>query len=64
MVNVVYDKRIWRIRLDMDNSECPHLFFPANIHGCGISEHSEGECKLELCPNRICNVVENKDRRK
>ena len=57
MVNVVYDKREWRIQLNMDNSECPHLFYPANLHGCEISKNREGECKLELCPYRVCNII-------
>jgi len=53
MVNVIYDKRKWRIRLEMDNENCPHLFYPANLHGCRLSKFEEGECTLENCPYRI-----------
>lgn len=60
MVDIVYDKRVWRIRLDMDNSECPHLYYPANIHACKESKNGEGECKLELCPFYVCRVVKEK----
>ena len=51
MVNVIYDEREWRIVIS--NKSCPHLFYPANIHGCRLSPRQEGECKLEDCPIRI-----------
>ena len=53
MVDVVYDKRIWHVEIESD--DCPFLYYPSNLHGCKLSEHGEGECRLELCPRRIKN---------
>jgi hypothetical protein len=53
MVNVIFDERKWRIRLELDNEDCPYLYYPSNIHGCRISKNGEGECTLENCPLRI-----------
>jgi len=53
MVNVIYDKRKWTIKLILDNSQCPYLFFPNSVHGCEKSINKEGECQKELCPYRI-----------
>jgi len=47
MVNVIYDKRKWHI--EIGNEDCPHLFYPANIHGCRTSKFGEGLCTLENC---------------
>ena len=57
MVNVIYDKRRWRI--EIGNEDCPHLFYPANIHIYRISKFGEGECRLENCP-----LVINKESQK
>ena len=49
MVNVIYDERKWRISLDMNNEDCPYLYYPANLHCCRMSENEEEECTLENC---------------
>ena len=57
MVNVVYDKRKWRIVIEMDNEECPYLYYPANIHGCKVLGEN-AECVLENCPYRKREALE------
>ena len=55
MVNVIYDKRKWRIVVD--NEDCPHLFYPANIHGCKLNESVRGKSG-SLLSIRSCDVYD------
>ena len=55
MVNVIKDERTWKIYPELENHECPFLYYPANIHGCEYDDqrHYEGkECNMDSCPIR------------
>ena len=52
MVTVIYDPREWKVILIFENKNCPHLFYPANIHGCHLLPEDDNECTLENCPHR------------
>ena len=51
MIEVIYDERKWRVVVG--NYDCPHLFYPINIHGCKLFGEDYKECTLENCPIRI-----------
>ena len=55
MPEVIKDNRKWYITLPMQHTECPHLFYPRNVHGCYILRDDEGfedECNMDRCPLR------------
>jgi hypothetical protein len=49
-MDIIKDEREWMIRVELKNSLCPYLYYPANYFGCELSKNREGECRLELCP--------------
>ena len=50
MVDVKKDNRKWTVKLTHKNTECPHLYYPANYHGCRASRSSDDdECVKENC---------------
>lgn len=57
-MNIIKDKRQWKIQVNLNNEDCPYLFYPANYHGCYLvpeiqHEDDKGMCRLENCPLRI-----------
>ncbi len=53
------DDREWVVNLDFANTECPHLFYPYNIHGCALlqleweKDHAvDIACNMENCLGR------------
>lgn len=49
------DDRTWEVTLKLSNNNCPHLYFPANIHACKLLEKicaQEERCRMEICPMR------------
>ena len=49
------DEREWELVLRFSSSQCPHLYYPANYHGCRIRQEGaekDDRCRLELCPFR------------
>ncbi len=62
MVNVIKDDRKWKIQVDLENTDCPYLFYPANYHGCYLvpeykHDDEKGYCTLEKCPLRIARKM-------
>ena len=51
MVKVTYDPREWEVELIFKNKDCPHLYYPANYHGCRLLHEDSCECNLEDCPH-------------
>ena len=53
MVDVIKDSRKWMIQVNLENKDCPYLYFPANYsyHGCRIEPvNKKGFCTFENCP--------------
>jgi hypothetical protein len=58
-MKIEQDNRIWNIKLILQSTKCPYLFYPANLYACqirseynekGIPCYSDIHCKMELCP--------------
>ena len=49
MVNVISDQRTWEVVHTFKNDECPHLYYPANYHGCRLLPIDKDYCTLENC---------------
>ena len=67
MVNVISDQRTWEVVHTFKNDECPHLYYPANYHGCRLLPIDKDYCTLENCrhlseaptrPNKLCDCPE------
>ena len=50
MVEIIKDSRTWVVCLEFEKDNCPHLFYPANYHGCRLLPEDDNECTLENCP--------------
>ena len=58
MVDVIKDGRKWMIQVNVNNEDCPYLYYPANYHGCKLvpdynHDDEKGHCSWENCPLRL-----------
>lgn len=47
------DERVWIVKLVLSSMDCPHRYYPANIHACRLLEQvhaPDDRCRQELCP--------------
>lgn len=52
MVTIIQDKRKWQVVHEYTNEYCPHLYYPANYHGCRLLPMDNDSCTLENCRHK------------
>jgi len=58
-MEIIQDKRKWRVRPTLENLKCPFLYYPANIHACRHPDHPEQDpsdsplCDADKCPIKV-----------
>ena len=67
-MKIIKDNRQWLVNVTFHNLDCPHLYYPANIHGCKLLEQIKGscnangvDCNMDNCPRLVLLDTDEKD---
>ena len=53
----IEDKRETEWKVVVNNQECPHLYYPANIIGCDLLPDGDNYCCEQNCPLKLSDAL-------